>query len=52
MVTQVNTSYKAHSSGSQRLLAAATKIESSASAQEQGLKQLMAAIERLKRATA
>jgi methyl-accepting chemotaxis protein len=52
MVGQLNASHKAQSQGNQRLLAAAAKIESSANAQQQSLKLLMIAVERLKRAGA
>jgi methyl-accepting chemotaxis protein len=50
MVTQLNTSHKAQSSGSKQLMGAAARIEQSSSAQQQSLKQLAQAIERLKRA--
>ena len=52
MVGQLNTSHKTQATGSEQLLAAATRIEGSATAQLQSLKQLTAAIERLKRAAA
>jgi methyl-accepting chemotaxis protein len=52
MVSQLNSSHKAHASGSQQLLSSIAKIEASASAQEQSLKQLGTAIERLRRAAA
>ncbi len=52
MVGQLNASHKSQSQGNQRLLAAAAKIEGSATAQQQSLKVLMIAIERLKRAAA
>jgi methyl-accepting chemotaxis protein len=51
MVNQLNSSHKAHANGTQQLLASATKIEASANAQQQALKQLTAAIDRLKRAS-
>jgi methyl-accepting chemotaxis protein len=50
MVTQLNSSHKIQASGSQQMLASATKIETSAIAQQQSLRQLMAAMDRLKRA--
>ena len=50
MVNQLNSSHKAQSSGSTQLLASAAKIEESSAAQQASLKQLMLAIERLKRA--
>jgi methyl-accepting chemotaxis protein len=50
MVGQLNASHKSQSAGNQRLLAAAAKIEGSAVAQQQSLKLLMIAVERLKRA--
>jgi methyl-accepting chemotaxis protein len=49
MVTQLNSSHKIQASGSQQMLASATKIETSAVAQQQSLRQLMAAMDRLKR---
>jgi len=52
MVGQLNSSHKTQSQGNQRLLAAATKIEGAATAQQQSLKVLTLAVERLKRATA
>jgi methyl-accepting chemotaxis protein len=51
MVNQLNSSHKAHANGTQQLLASATKIEASANAQQQALKQLTAAIDRMKRAS-
>ena len=51
MVNQLNSSHKAQSSGSQQLLASASRIEQSSSEQQQSLKDLGVAIERLKRAT-
>jgi methyl-accepting chemotaxis protein len=50
MVTQLNSSHKEQANGSQLLLASAAKIEGSAAAQQLSLKQLMVAIDRLKRA--
>jgi methyl-accepting chemotaxis protein len=50
MVGQLNTSHKTQAQSSQRLLASAAKIEGSASSQQQSLKVLTAAVERLKRA--
>jgi methyl-accepting chemotaxis protein len=50
MVTQLNSSHKEQTSGSQQLLASAARIEGSAAEQQQSLKQLMVAIDRLKRA--
>ncbi len=50
MVGQLNSSHKTQAQGSQRLLASAAKIEGSATAQQQSLKMLMVAVERLKRA--
>jgi methyl-accepting chemotaxis protein len=50
MVTQLNSSHKIQASGSQQMLASATKIETSAIAQQQSLRQLMTAMDRLKRA--
>jgi methyl-accepting chemotaxis protein len=50
MVTQLNSSHKEQANGSQLLLASAARIEGSAAAQQQSLKQLMVAIDRLKRA--
>ncbi len=50
MVGQLNSSHKTQSQGSQRLLASAAKIEGSATAQQQSLKMLMVAVDRLKRA--
>jgi methyl-accepting chemotaxis protein len=52
LVTQLNTSHKTQSSGSQQLLASAAKIEQSSNVQNDSLKELMGAIDRLKRATA
>jgi methyl-accepting chemotaxis protein len=49
MVTQLNSSHKIQATGSQQMLASATKIETSAVAQQQSLRQLMAAMDRLKR---
>jgi methyl-accepting chemotaxis protein len=49
MVNQLNSSHKSQAAGSQQLLAAAAKIEGSANAQQQSLKQLTVAIDRLKR---
>ncbi len=51
MVNQLNASHKTQSTGSQQLLVAAGKIEESSASQQQSLKQLLAAIERLKRAS-
>ena len=51
MVNQLNASHKAQSSGSQQLVAAATRIEESSVEQQQSLKELAVAIDRLKRAT-
>jgi methyl-accepting chemotaxis protein len=50
LVNQLNASHKTQSTGSQALLAAVAKIEASASGQQQSLKQLASAFERLKRA--
>jgi methyl-accepting chemotaxis protein len=50
MVNQLNSSHKSQSTGSAQLLASAAKIEESSAAQQSSLKQLLAAIERLKRA--
>ncbi|HZU81317.1 MAG TPA: methyl-accepting chemotaxis protein [Polyangiaceae bacterium] len=50
MVNQLNASHKAQSSGSQQLLGSASRIEESAAEQQQSLKQLAVAIDRLKRA--
>jgi methyl-accepting chemotaxis protein len=50
MVNQLNSSHKAQSSGSTQLLVSAAKIEEASAAQQASLKQLMTAIERLKRA--
>jgi methyl-accepting chemotaxis protein len=52
MVTQLNSSQKAQATGSQQMLASAAKIETSAAAQQQSLRQLVAAMDRLKRAGA
>ncbi|MCL2447556.1 MAG: methyl-accepting chemotaxis protein [Polyangiaceae bacterium] len=49
MVGQLNSSHKVQAAGSQQMLASAAKIEAGASAQQQGLRQLMAAMDRLKR---
>lgn len=49
MVGQLNASHKAQATGSQQMLASAAKIESSANAQQQSLRQLMSAMERIKR---
>lgn len=49
MVGQLNSSHKLQATGSQQMLASAAKIESSASAQQQSLRQLMMAMDRLKR---
>jgi methyl-accepting chemotaxis protein len=51
MVGQLNASHKTQAHGSQRLLASAAKIEGSATAQQQSLKMLMVAVDRLKRAS-
>jgi methyl-accepting chemotaxis protein len=51
LVNQLNTSHKTQSSGSQQLLSSAAKIEQASSVQGDSLKQLMGAIDRLKRAT-
>jgi methyl-accepting chemotaxis protein len=51
LVNQLNASHKMQSTGSQALLAAVAKIEASASGQQQSLKQLSSAFERLKRVT-
>jgi methyl-accepting chemotaxis protein len=50
MVNQLNSSHKTQTSGSTLLLASAAKIEESSGAQQQSLKALMGAIDRLKRA--
>ncbi|HEX3770481.1 MAG TPA: methyl-accepting chemotaxis protein [Polyangiaceae bacterium] len=52
MVGQLNASHKTQSQGNTRLLAAASKIEGAATAQQQSLKVLALAVDRLKRATA
>ena len=51
MVGQLNSSHKVQAAGSQQMLASAAKIEASATAQQQSLRQLMAAMDRLKRAS-
>jgi methyl-accepting chemotaxis protein len=51
MVSQLNSSHKTQASGSQQLLASTLRIEESSIEQQQSLKQLEVAIERLKRAT-
>jgi methyl-accepting chemotaxis protein len=51
MVNQLNSSHKVQSSGSQQLVAAATRIEESSVEQQQSLKELAVAIDRLKRVT-
>jgi methyl-accepting chemotaxis protein len=50
MVNQLNSSHKAQATGNQQLLASVGKIEDGAGAQQQSLKQLSSAIERLKKA--
>ena len=50
MVNQLNVSHKAQSSGSMQLLGSASRIEESSAEQQQSLKQLAVAIDRLKRA--
>jgi hypothetical protein len=50
MVNQLNSSHRTHAIGSQQLLSSIAKIEASATAQQQSLKQLGSAIERLRRA--
>ena len=50
MVNQLNSSHKSQSTGSTQLLASAARIEESSAAQQASLKQLITAIERLKRA--
>ncbi len=50
MVTQLNTSHRAQTTGSKALMASAARIEQASTAQQQSLKQLTLAIERLKRA--
>ncbi len=50
MVTQLNTSHKAQTTGSKALLASAARIEQASGSQQQSLKQLTGAIERLKKA--
>jgi methyl-accepting chemotaxis protein len=50
MVGALNTSHKSQGQGNQQLLSSAGKIEERARAQEQSLKGLMTAIERLRRA--
>ncbi len=52
MVGQLNASHKTQAQGSARLLASAQKIEGSANAQQQSLKALTVAVDRLKRASA
>jgi methyl-accepting chemotaxis protein len=52
LVNQLNASHKTQSTGSQQLLAAVAKIEASAVAQQQSLKHLASALDRLKRAAA
>ncbi len=47
MVNQLNTSHKTQTSSSQQLLVSAGKIEDSSASQQQSLKQLLSAIERL-----
>ena len=51
MVNQLNASHKAQSSGSLQLVASTSRIEESSVEQQQSLKQLAVAIERLKRVT-
>jgi methyl-accepting chemotaxis protein len=51
MVNQLNASHKAQSNGSQQLVASTARIEESSVEQQQSLKQLVVAIERLKRIT-
>jgi methyl-accepting chemotaxis protein len=51
LVNQLNTSHKTQSTGNQQLLASAAKIEQASTVQNDSLKQLMSAIDRLKRAT-
>jgi len=51
MVGQLNSSHKTQSSGSQQLLTSTLRIEESSVEQQQSLKELGVAIERLKRAT-
>jgi methyl-accepting chemotaxis protein len=50
MVSQLNVSHKTQASGSQQLLSSTLRIEESSIEQQQSLKQLAVAIERLKRA--
>jgi methyl-accepting chemotaxis protein len=50
MVNQLNVSHRAQTRGSEQLLGAANKIEDSARNQEQSLKQLQSAFDRLRRA--
>jgi methyl-accepting chemotaxis protein len=50
LVGQLNTSHKTQSTGNQLLLTSAAKIEQASVVQNESLKQLMTAIERLKRA--
>jgi methyl-accepting chemotaxis protein len=52
MVGQLNSSHKVQAAGSQQMLASAAKIEAGATAQQQSLRLLVAAMDRLKRATA
>lgn len=49
MVGQLNSSHKAQANGSQQMLASAAKIESSANAQQQSVRELKSAMDRLKR---
>jgi methyl-accepting chemotaxis protein len=49
MVGQLNASHKVHANGSQQLLVSIAKIEASAIAQQQSLKQLTIAVDRLRR---
>jgi methyl-accepting chemotaxis protein len=51
MVGQLNSSHKTQTTSSQQLLVSAAKIEDTSGAQQQALKQLMSAIDRLKRAS-
>src|SRR5579859_6072810 len=52
MVNQLNVSHRSQTQGSEQLLTASAKIEANARAQESSLRQLMAAMDRLKRANA
>jgi methyl-accepting chemotaxis protein len=52
MVNQLNSSHKSQATGSQLLMASVGKIEDAAGAQQQSLKQLSTAIDRLKKAAA